>query len=113
MLTVASRRTNLQRAHFPLCGHVIPSTMLIPEPWGVWQRPLAHQRSCHRHTKYRQTPLPQESRSKHERDYDCCWATQHAIDVQAHAIHDDNVINYIFLFDRKAGVSDVCGWMSL
>lgn len=68
---------------------------------------------CHGHTKYRQTPSPQESRSKHERDYDCCWETQHVIDVQAHAIHNNNVINYIFLFDRRAGVSDVCGWMSL
>lgn len=46
-----SMRTNLKpcvlerRAHYPLCGHVIPCTLLIPEPQGEWQRPVAHRRS--------------------------------------------------------------------
>lgn len=64
---------------------------------------------CPEHTKHRQTPSPWETHGKHERDYDHCWRTQCVIDIQAHAIHDNNVINYIFLFDRiAAGVRAVC-----
>lgn len=62
---------------------------------------------CPGQAKQRQIPPPWEPHSKHEKDYHLCWKAQYVIDVQAYKIQDNNIINYIFLFDGRAGVSTV------